>query len=68
MPWSRKGDVDVANDGSEPPNTIIHSSLNTLINVQSRCGVMDEVAKLVERVEMDVVKAPTVTPSVTVSV
>ena len=63
----RIGDVDVANGGSVQPSAVLNSSLNTLIDVQSRAGVMDEVEKLVERVEIDVTKAPTITPSVSVS-
>ena len=35
----QNGDVDVANGDSVPPNTIINSSLDTLIDVQSRFGV-----------------------------
>ena len=52
----QNGDVDTANGGLEPPNTVVNSSLNTLIDVQSRFGVIDEVAKLVERVEKNVAK------------
>ena len=50
----QNGDVEVTNGGSVPQNTIINSSLNTLIDVQSGFSLTDEVAELVERVEIDV--------------
>ena len=50
--------------GRRTPSSTPHS---TRFNVQSRFGVMDEAPKLVERVEIDVAEAPTVTPSVIVS-
>ena len=49
----QNGDVDVSNGGPVQPNTIINYSLNMLIDVQSSADVMDEVAKLVERVEIN---------------
>ena len=61
----QNGDVDVANGGPVLPNTIINSSLITLIG-GSGCKV-DEVAKLVERVVDQRFQESTLTTSVTVS-
>ena len=74
------GVVDFANGGSMTQDTIIFSTLECPlyanvellmilvdVSMQTCVGVVDEIAKLVEHVEIDIAKASTVTHSVSVS-